>query len=309
MSIAGKAFMLAVSVGVWASCPCGAEVLRADRIELEVPDGGMTLSRTPGSVSTFKHRSLDLTITAAVEGARYFDSWKKGCAPENVEADIAAAYQAGTLPRTDQHLYSRISKDSEYGISTPRGSWLQHCLIFRSNDLAAKVTIDLSKSALARGEIAAAEIEKILASARLTAASVEDRGASDPRIVLALPGVVVPAGLPTYTFQLDHNRLPLGIGVRLSDPKSYETAKLLNKVSAMAWRVGSLARSDEHFYYFLRPDRYPHFTLGFLAEGTTAQIDVTIDKASLDRGDIMVQDIERMLASARIVPASEAIKR
>jgi hypothetical protein len=244
-----------------------------------------------------------------VDGAKYYEHWKRGCAPENVVSDIAAAYRAGTLPRTDQHLYSRISKDSEYGISTPRGSWLQHCLIFRSDDLAAKVTIDLSKSALARGEIAAAEIEKILSSARLTAASVEDRGASDPRIGLALPGVVVPAGLPTYTFQLDHNRLPLGIGVTLSDPKSYETAKLLNKFSARPWKVGSVARSDEHFYYFLSPDRYPHFTLGFRAEGITAQIDVSVEKASLDRGDITMQDIERVLTSARIVPTNEAIKR
>jgi hypothetical protein len=127
--------------------------------------------------------------------------------------------------------------------------------------------------------------------------------------VLALPGVVVPAGLPTYAFQLDHNRLPLGIGVTLSDPKSYETAKLLNKVSAMAWKVGSLARSDEHFYYLLSPDRYPHFTLGFRSEGITAQIDVTVEKASLDRGDITMQDIERVLTSARIVPTNEAIKR
>jgi hypothetical protein len=305
MSAAGKAFVLALPVGISALCPCGAELLRADRIELHVPDGSMTQSRSPRSVSTFKHRSLDLTVTVEVDGAKYYEHWKRGCAPENVVSDIAAAYQAGTLPRTDQHLYSRISKDSEYGISTPRGSWLQHCLIFRSDDLAAKVTIGLSKSAPARGEMAAAEIERILSSARLTAASVEDRGASDPRIGLALPGVVVPAGLPTYTFQLDHNRLPLGIGVTLSDPKSYETAKLLNKFSAMAWKVGSLARSDEHFYYFLSPDRYPHFALGFRAEGITAQIDVTVEKASLDGGDITCKTSSACLQARELCPRTK----
>lgn len=308
MSAAGKAFVLALPVGISAWCPCGAEVLRADRIELQVPDGGMTQSRPPRSVSTFKHRSLDLTVTVEVDGAKYYEHWKRSCAPENVGSDIAAAYRAGTLARPDQHLYSKISRDSKYGISTPRGSWLQHCLIFRSGELAARMTIDLPKSTQS-GETAAAEIEKLLTSVRLKAASIEDRATSDPRVGLEMSDDLAPAGLPTFTFQLDHDRLPLGIGVTLSDPKRYETAKLLNKVSAMVWKVGSLARSDEHFYYFLSPDRYPHFTLGFRAEGITAQIDVTVEKASLDRGDITMQDIERVLTSARIVPTNEAIKR
>jgi hypothetical protein len=164
------------------------------------------------------------------------------------------------------------------------------------------------KSALERGEITAAEIEKILASARLTPASVEDRGTSDPRIVLEMPDDIVPTGLPTY-FKLEHNRLPLSIKVTLSDPNIYETAKLLNKISAMAWEVGTLARTDEYFYYFIRHATYPTFALGFGAEGMTARIDVSVSKSSSDGGNITKEDIERVLASARVIPASESDKK
>jgi hypothetical protein len=308
MSSAGKVFALAVSVGILAAHPCGAELVRVDRVELQVPDGGMTLIRPPGSTSTFKHRLFDVTIEVQVEARRYFDHWKRPCTSGSADP-YAAAYQAGTLTRTDQYLYSKISRDSKHGISTPKGSWLEHCLIFHSEELAAKLTINLSKSALERGEITAAEIEKVLASARLTAASVEDRGTSDPRIVLEMPDDIVPAGLPTYTFELEHNRLPLSIGVTLSDPKTYERAKLLNKISAMRWQVGSLARTDEYFYYFLWHATYPTFTLGFRAEGMTARIDVSVSKSSSDGGNITKEEIERVLASARVIPAIESDKK
>ncbi|MFL6823986.1 MAG: hypothetical protein ACJ8FA_15615 [Xanthobacteraceae bacterium] len=272
-----------------------------------MPDGGMTPLQPPGSTSTFKHRLFDVAIAVQVDGRRYFHNWKTDCTLGNADPS-AAAYQAGTLPRTDQYLYSRISRDSKHGISTRKGSWLEHCLTFHSGELAAKLTINLPKSALERGEITAVEIEKILASARLTPASVEDRGASDPRIVLEMPDDIVPAGLPTYTFKLEHNRLPLSIGVTLSDPKTYETAKLLNRISAMRWEVGSLARTDEYFYYFLWPSPSA-FTLGFRAEGMTVQIRVSVNKSSREGGNITKEEIERVLASARVIPANESDKK
>jgi hypothetical protein len=309
MSSAGKVFTLVIAVGIFASQPCGAEVVKADRVELEVPDGGIKLLRPPGSTSTFKHRLFDITIEVQVEGRPYFDYWKRACTSLGHPDHIAAAYHAGTLPRRDEYLYSRISKDSKHGISTVKGSWLEHCLIFHSEELAAKLTINLPKSALERGEISATEIEKILTSARLTAASVEDRGTSDPRIVLELADDIVPAGLPDYTFDFEHNRLPLSITVRLGDPKTYETAKRVNEISAMGWEVGSLARTDEYFYYFLQHASYPAFVLGFLVEGLAAEIGVSVSKSSLDGGDITKGEIERILGSARVIAAGESDKK
>jgi hypothetical protein len=308
MSSAGKVFTLVLSVGVLAAQPCGAEVVRADRVELQLPEGGMTLLRPPRSTSTFKHRLFDIMIEVQVEGRPYFDHWKRACTSSGHPDYIAAAYQPSTLPRTDEYLYSTISKESKHGISTVKGSWLEHCLIFHSQELAAKLTISLPKSALERGEISATEIEKILTGARLTDASVEDRGTSDPRIVLELPDDIAPTGLPDYAFDFEHNRLPLSITVRLGDPKTYDRAKLLNKISAMAWEVGTLARTDEYFYYFLRPN-ISAFVLGFRAEGTTAEITVSVSRPSSEGGNITKEEIERVLASARVIPAGESDKK
>ncbi len=307
MAIAGKFITLPISLGMCVSLPSlsNSEALKVDHIVLEVPDGGMTRSGPPGSVSIFKHRLFDLTVTSEVAGVNYYEGWERRCTPGKSDAD-ATAYQVGTLARTDQYLYSKISMFSKHGIFTSRGSWLEHCLVFRSGELAARVTIDLAKSALERGEITAAEIEKVLSSARLTAASAEHRGTSDPRIVLEMPDDFVPSGLPTFTFRFNHNRLPFGILITLGDPKTYETAKMLNRISARIWKVGSLARTDEHFYYFVWPDPRPDFALGFQAPGITAQVHVNVGKASLDKGDISIADIERILASARVMPASES---
>ena len=158
MSGAGKVFTLALSVGILAAHPCGAEVVRADRVELQLSEGGITLLWPPRSTSTFKHRLFDVWIEVQVEGRPYFDHWKRACTSGSADP-YAAAYQAGTLPRTDEYLYSKISRDSRHGISTTKGSWLEHCLIFHSEELAAKLTINLPKSAPERGEITAAEIE------------------------------------------------------------------------------------------------------------------------------------------------------
>jgi hypothetical protein len=308
MRTAGKFVALALSLGAFAgpSCASGAEPFRADRIVLEVPDGGMTQAGPAQSESIFKHRVLDVTVAADVQGAPYYDHWQRACTPGKGNPDEPEAYQLGTLARADQYLYSKLARFSHFGIFTPKGTWLEYCLIFRSGDLAAKITIDLPKSVLEKGDIAPAAIEKILATARLTAASVEDRNASDPRLVLDMPDDFAPTGLPAFTFGFKHNRLPFSLHVTLSDAKTYDTAKMLNRISARRWTVGSLARTDEYFYYFVWPDSYPSFELGFRAAGGAAQVGVSIGKESLDRGDVTVEAIERMLASARTSPDGDS---
>src|SRR5262245_37067649 len=100
MSIAGGVFTLAMSVGVLASCPAGADtLLRADRVELTVPNGGMTRSEPPRSVSKFKHRLLDLTIEVEVDGPNYYQYWKRACAPEKLDWEATSPYRTGTLAR------------------------------------------------------------------------------------------------------------------------------------------------------------------------------------------------------------------
>jgi hypothetical protein len=308
MRIARKYITVALSLGLWLTLEtiCSAEALKASRLTLDVPDGGMTLVAPPESVSEFKQRQHDVTLTAEVAGANNYEYWKFACSPGKNDSDPPAAYQVGTLARVDHYVYYKISRSSKAGISTSKGSWLQHCLVIRSGELSAKVTIDLPKSTLEKAEFSAAEIDKIFVSARLIAASIEDRAGSDPRIAFEAPDDFVPSSLPTFTFRFKHNRLPFGIVVTLSDPNTYPTAKMLNVISAKVWKVGSLARTDEYFYYFVWPDSLPDFKLGFRGLGVTAQVEVSVSKASLDKGDIGIPDIERILASARVVTSSKS---
>jgi hypothetical protein len=120
-----------------------------------------------------------------------------------------------------------------------------------------------------------------------------------------MPDDFAPSGLPTFIYRFNHNRLPLSIDITLSDPKTYETAKMLNRISAKLWKVGSLTRTDEYFYYFVWPAARPEFELGFKAPGVTAQVHVNVGKAALE-GDISVADIERILASARVISAGKS---
>jgi hypothetical protein len=266
---------------------------------LDVPDGGMTLVGPPGSLSEFKHRLYDVTLRIEVASASNYRYWQRACMPSKDVPETAAAYQAGVLARADQNVYYKIAKSSKHGISTPTGSWLEHCLVFRSGELSAKLTIDLPKSA-ERAGLEEAKIYKVLVSARLTPASVEEWGASDPRIAFEELENFVPSGLPTFTFRFEHNRLPFSINIALSDPMSYDTAKMLNAVSARVWKTGQLARTDEYFYYFVWPDSTPDFQLGFRAPGITAQVEIGVSKGSIDKGEISIPEIERILASARI---------
>lgn len=43
-------------------------------------------------------------------------------------------------------------------------------------------------------------------------------------------------------------------------------------------------------------------------DGLTVRVDVAVEKSSLNKGDITVQDIECVLASARVIPTSDRQK-
>ena len=307
MRIARKYITVALSLGLWLTLEtiCSAEALKASRLTLDVPDGGMTLVAPPESVSEFKQRQHDVTLTAEVAGANNYEYWKFACSPGKNDSDPPAAYQVGTLARVDHYVYYKISRSSKAGISTSKGSWLQHCLVIRSGELSAKVTIDLPKSTLEKPGFEEAAIDNVLASARLKSASVEQGGA-DPRIEFMELDDFVPSGLPTFTYRFEHNRLPFSINIALSDPMTYETAKRLNVISARGFKIGRLERTDEYFYYFVWPSSLPDFEVGFRAPGLTARVEVNVSKAALDKGEISIPEIERVLSSARITTSSKS---
>jgi hypothetical protein len=101
MHIARKYITVAISLGLWLTLEplCNAEAIRAGRIVLDVPDGGMSLVAPPSSVSEFKHRQYDVTLTAEVVGANNYEYWKFACSPGKNDSDPPAAYQVGMLAR------------------------------------------------------------------------------------------------------------------------------------------------------------------------------------------------------------------
>ena len=117
-----------------------------------------------------------------------------------------------------------------------------------------------------------------------------------------MPKGFVQSGLPKRTFRFRHERLSLNLTLTLSDPKTYDSWESSIRISARLWRPGKLARGDKYLYFSVR-DSYPEFKAAFRESGETAEVDVSIDK-----GDFGVEQIERILASARIMPATDMKK-
>jgi len=301
-----RSIIFAVALGVGLALPVSShgEEFRVDRLIIDAPDGGMTAVAPAASRAEFAWRG-EITMTAEVAGAGHDRSWQRSCTPQTGDTAAAPLYRLGRLARNDAYLYAVVSRDRKNGVSTAKGLWRQHCLVFRSGELAARISIELPPSALDTGGMTVSDIERVLSGTKLLAASIEGPLISDPRLSFEWPGDFKPAAQPTFSFYSRHNRLPLSMTVSLGDPARYEFDKLEGTISAMPWKVGTLARSDEHFFITLWPYS-PKFVLGFRAAETSARISVDIERRSPDNGDIDVAAIERMLSSARLAVADRS---
>jgi hypothetical protein len=297
--------LVAIASAILAALPSwsAAEELKVDRIVLDIPAGGMTLTTAPRSKAEFKHRQHEIEIIAEVQAAANYIGWERYCTPGKGGPD--PAYKIGQLARTDEHLYSTIWRFSRHGISTLKGTWRESCLIFRSGDLAAKIGVHFPQSALERNDISAETIEQMFSSAKLVSAAVERRSTTDPRLVFDVPDGFSLSAKPTFTFFLQHNRLPLYFNVSIGDPSRYDLFKRLGEVSAMGWTSGGLPRTDEYSYYFLTrhslPPKSPSsFSLSFRSSALSAHVGMgRIDESALGNSEISVAAIERILAGAR----------
>jgi hypothetical protein len=295
---------LAISLVILSVLPSSAEPihLAPTGLWLDFPGGGLRQASPPVSVSQWVDRDADLTMTVEVAGAGAYETWGRTVTGSR---DGAAAYQVGTLARSDEYVYATVSH--RFGLPQRGDKWTEFHLTFKSDSLAAHVTLGRPASSLGRGGIGAVEIEHILSSARLTTNSVGHWGLPDPRIVLDLPAGFVPVGLPTMTFGFWQDHSPMYITVRLSDPQLFERWEDSIRVSPRAWRRGTLARADDYFYYSLT-GAYPEFSLAFRAAGATAEVHMNVPFSERAHGDIKLdaikpEDIEHILANVEITPA------
>jgi hypothetical protein len=234
-----------------------------------------------------------------VAGVGAYEQWERAfTALKDYQAN-AGAYQVGTLARSDRYLQYTVSMTEKYGLPKRDSKWTQSRLVFSSSTLAARITVEgptLRMRALDK------DLERFFASARLTDANVEDRAHTDPRIELDPLEGFVQSELPSRTFRFKHERLPLTFILTLSDPKTYDSWESSIRISARPWKPGNLGRSDKHLYYSVQ-DSYPEFEVAFQEWGETVEVDVSVEK-----GGFGVEEIERILASARIMPAADMKK-
>jgi hypothetical protein len=292
---------LAIWVGIFLGTAVSGEVPRptAWRLILDLPEGGLTQLSPPESVSTWSHSAAGLTLKAEVAGVGAYEHWQRAFTALQDYPANAGAYRIGTLPRSDRYLQYTVSMTEKYGLPKRDGKWTQSHLVFSSSTLAARITVE---GPTLRMRALDTDLERFFASARLIDAKVEDRAHTDPRIELDLLEGFVQSELPTRTFRFKHERLPLTFILTLSDPKTYESWESSIRISARRWKPGNLARSDNYLYYSVQ-DAYPEFEVAFREWGETVEVDV-----SIENGGFRVEEIERILASARIMPAADMKK-
>jgi hypothetical protein len=306
----GRIVTLAISLVILSVLPSSAEPVRLAEagLSLDFPGGGLTPASPPESVSLWVDRDADLTMKVEVAGAGIYETWGRTVTAAVGARDSAVAYQIGTLARSDQYVYATVSLAERYGPPRRGGKWTEFRLAFKSDSLAARVTLGQPTSSLGRGGIGAAEIAHILSTARLTTNSVGHWGAPDPRIAFDLPAGFVPDGLPAMTFRFWQDHSPMYITVRLSDPQLFERWEQSVGRSARPWRRGTLARADDYFYYSVTGGSSPEFQLALRAAGATAEVHMNVPISAPAHGDIKPgnitpDDIEHILANVQITPA------
>jgi hypothetical protein len=268
--------------------------LTIDRVVLDIPRGGVVHS-PPRSRSIFLHERLGAIITVEVAGQEvhsYFVRRSQG----------PGVYRTGTLARADRYVHTILTRSQRFASAAQAGAWTEFHLVLQSDPLAAAISIELPTSSLEQGHINREEIGRILSAVQLMPGSLSRRGSADPRIALDLAAGFIQVEPPRFDFHVRHQTLPLDIMVRLSGAKTYEQRNTSGMLpSARLWKRGTLARNDPYVYYYTCPDSDPEFLAALPGDNVTAEIRVQLPRLSLESGEEKRDDVERLLASVRIV--------
>jgi allantoicase len=129
---------------------------------------------------------------------------------------------------------------------------------------------------------------------------------------MQVPGSPIVLDLPSG-FTAAHGGLEsarLRALVRVFTDQDFASWEQFLRISARAYKQGKLSRSDQHLYYFyLWPNtRLAEFNFVFNQAGVTANVRFEVDTESITKNSITVDDIERILASARVVPLAAPAK-
>jgi len=134
-------------------------------------------------------------------------------------------------------------------------------------------------------------------------ACAEQIQVADSPVVLDLPD-----GFTAARGGLENKRL--NAQVRIFTDQNFAFWEQFFRVSARAYRKGSLNRPDRHlyFYYFWPDTKDAEFNLVFNQAGVTAKVLFEVDTGSILKNAISFDAIERSLASARVMPPAAPAK-
>lgn len=150
------AMLLAVSgSGAWAK----VQQAPSSRIAIDLPAG-----YAPSDLFTgFVNETLGVSLVVVEMPARAFEGLKSGMTPEALATKGVLNVTRGTLQRPDHHIYMRGEQ------SSPAGTYVKLFVAFKDGDVTALVTANVQKASIDAGLVGVADIEPLLASARVAA--------------------------------------------------------------------------------------------------------------------------------------------
>ena len=123
--------------------------LAGSRFFIEVPDGSFMRLDVPQSESVFVHRSLGIKLNVEVNAPGFYDYWERAfIAQRSAPGGTPAALKTANLPRAGTSLYYTIGRTSQDGSFRAGGAWTDFNLLFRTDELAGKITVGAPASVL-----------------------------------------------------------------------------------------------------------------------------------------------------------------
>lgn len=159
--------VLAAAALTVAACPALARLQQApsSRIVLELPEGFEPAVLFSG----FTNEAQGVSYVVVEMPEKAFEELAAGMTPEALAAKGVENARREKLGRTDSYLYMQAQQTS------PAGRFGKFFVVFRENSVTVLITANVEKASLDSGAVKPADIEQVLASARVAEVAAPQR--------------------------------------------------------------------------------------------------------------------------------------
>ncbi len=130
----------------------------SSRIVLDLPDGFEPATLFSG----FNNEAQGISVIVVEFPEKAFAELEASMTPEALAAKGIDRAKRGKLQRTDAHIYMQAEQTSQ------AGKFAKFFVVFRERAVTALITANVQMASLEKGTVTAADIEKVLATARVT---------------------------------------------------------------------------------------------------------------------------------------------